>query len=670
MYGDLPEPTSIRLLTVLPTAATDSDRLECHLQVHQSIRDAPPYEAISYAWGSNVRDRPLVCNGADMKITQSLDVALRRLRGLGPRVLWIDQICIDQSNVQERSKQVQMMRDIFSAAQRVILWLGPDPDGKAKAAAVLLEKLMYLFLDSGGQNIDLGLPRFPGDDKLAELGLPSSASTEWKDLESMLCLPYFERIWVIQEVVVANARTILWGEAEISWDCFWMGCGWAYMNRLYLSDQTGLGNRTRPSLSVPQISTLLSFQRRRPWIDLIRETPDHKATDPRDYFFALVGIAEQKVGPLLADYSKPTAEVYAYATTHIITESKELRILSLGGWRDGGRRYGEPCWTPKLEAFCSKDPMDLYLFEFTASRALEVELEPAAHWTMLNLKGLKLGSVEAVGPVLRSLSSEIQLAGLSHYSPNDAEHSYEQSVLQSFAVLNDNGAKISARYGLQSSHTLMFAATLGLGSKMGRDGFPTSASDSELFRGLLNILWSRFLKQLIEIQGGGGEIACPRDAMELVESAIDVFASEDLPQRLNDSFSEKFRDWMLPIVEELHKGDSAVLSRAVRCGNFCLDLFDFANAERASWMNKDVGGINRRLFVTNDGSFGNGPGWLEPDDVLAILFGGRSVYALRPTGACNEYLFMGECYVYGSMNGEAIDKYDKGEIQAQWFQLK
>jgi len=145
VYTDLPNPTSIRLLTLLPTVVTD--RLECRLQVYQNLQDAPTYEALSYVWGSEVKNRPLVCNGADMRITESLDVALRRLRGRDSRVLWIDQICINQNNNEERSKQVQIMRDIFSSAQDVNIWLGEDSDRKAMAAKALLEKLMYLFID-------------------------------------------------------------------------------------------------------------------------------------------------------------------------------------------------------------------------------------------------------------------------------------------------------------------------------------------------------------------------------------------------------------------------------------------------------------------------------------------------------------------------------------------
>ncbi|KAF2672779.1 hypothetical protein BT63DRAFT_420986 [Microthyrium microscopicum] len=95
-----------------------------------SLNDNPEYEALSYVWGDENLKSTFILDGVEVKITENLAVALRHLEPTEkPLVLWIDAICINQSDNVEKSHQVSQMKDIYSAATSVTVWLGPFADG-------------------------------------------------------------------------------------------------------------------------------------------------------------------------------------------------------------------------------------------------------------------------------------------------------------------------------------------------------------------------------------------------------------------------------------------------------------------------------------------------------------------------------------------------------------
>jgi hypothetical protein len=116
-----------RLLALLPSE-DDSAGIESRI-VHSSIQDAPSYEALSYAWGKDVADRPILIDGKPFNIRNNLYDALRRLHLVDKaRELWIDAICINQIDVEERNFQVAQMGNIYANAKEVAIWLGAEAD--------------------------------------------------------------------------------------------------------------------------------------------------------------------------------------------------------------------------------------------------------------------------------------------------------------------------------------------------------------------------------------------------------------------------------------------------------------------------------------------------------------------------------------------------------------
>lgn len=127
---------SIRLLRLQPNSANDA-KVQCTL-FHASLADVQrvQYEALSYTWGDATQTVDIELNGTIFPVTINLDAALRALRKPDePRTLWVDAVCINQSDLQEQGSQVKMMWNIYGNAERVLVWLGSEEGDSAIAMA-------------------------------------------------------------------------------------------------------------------------------------------------------------------------------------------------------------------------------------------------------------------------------------------------------------------------------------------------------------------------------------------------------------------------------------------------------------------------------------------------------------------------------------------------------
>ena len=123
VYNNLnTEGREIRLCTLQPGALDDP--LACTLTT-VSLNDDQEYETLSYAWGDSTLNKEVLANGSVINITTNLHTALRYLRRSDrPRVLWADGICINQRNIDERAFQVSIMGDVYRKGRELQIWLG------------------------------------------------------------------------------------------------------------------------------------------------------------------------------------------------------------------------------------------------------------------------------------------------------------------------------------------------------------------------------------------------------------------------------------------------------------------------------------------------------------------------------------------------------------------
>ena len=236
----------------------------------------------------------------------NLENALRRLRWLRePRTLWIDAICINQDDLDERAQQVMLMRKIYSKADRVLVWLGPEMEG-VEHAFRLASSLRFAALSIQSRtpsHSELAL-NFNVVNALAtceEQGLLPPSLFAISELSAVFDWPWFARIWFVQEVIVSTDAIVLYGELEIpllhlifaAAFVLWYRSHWSSGTPLefwYVISQQKFGD-------IPRNAT-------EGWIgDLVHvlvSTRDFQATDPRDKLFALLGIVnegrETKIG--------------------------------------------------------------------------------------------------------------------------------------------------------------------------------------------------------------------------------------------------------------------------------------------------------------------------------------------------------------------------------------
>lgn len=125
IYTKLPTSRAIRVLVLQPGAPLS--RISCNIMVLRDYAGAAIYHAVSYCWGDFSGVVEISCDDKPFFITGNLHGFLQRLRSVGEVcVLWVDAICINQFDDVERSQQVGIMRQIYSNAARVLVWLGPS----------------------------------------------------------------------------------------------------------------------------------------------------------------------------------------------------------------------------------------------------------------------------------------------------------------------------------------------------------------------------------------------------------------------------------------------------------------------------------------------------------------------------------------------------------------
>jgi hypothetical protein len=173
----------LRLLTLFP--GSFSDPIKCILEQTEPETNDREYEALSYEWGLAGRFEPsIVIDGLSVPVRQNLFDALLHIRLHDKsRCLWIDALCINQFNHTERSRQVQMMRRIYSSASQVVVWLGLAAHDSDVAMDVI-------------QSFD--------PIQAAEPSLDLQDLHQIKTCQDLCSREYWHRIWIIQEIRLAK----------------------------------------------------------------------------------------------------------------------------------------------------------------------------------------------------------------------------------------------------------------------------------------------------------------------------------------------------------------------------------------------------------------------------------------------------------------------------------
>lgn len=300
------------------------------------------YEALSYRWGSALETRTIKLDqNPDFKVTASLETALQMLRSSDTgRMIWIDAICINQRDVQERNQQVQLMRSIYEKAQLVRVWLDVDIDSSCAA----MTKLRHLNNQSTEEDL--------GDD-----------FSFWEPLCAVFKDNYWMRVWIQQEISNATSLAIQCRKVLLPvLSCY-------HYIRITHDRTAALDFNTplwldwldiRPNIRLPRRFGLVDSSSQPiegstlsednlSLLVLLSTTFKLECTDDRDRLYGILHLARDYVeGDITINYESSVSEVYTSFAEFVLRKYNSLNFLLYAGidWRDPSRDRVLPTWVP------------------------------------------------------------------------------------------------------------------------------------------------------------------------------------------------------------------------------------------------------------------------------------------------------------------------------------
>jgi hypothetical protein len=394
IYQPLDEPDAIRLLRLQPSLDRKSD-LRCELfptrLSYWKNEIFEHYTALSYVWGQTTQADSLVVNGVPFFVTENLQSALRDLRDKErSRLLWVDAICINQADFQERALQVERMTAIYQAASHTIIYLGTETE-----------------VDNFFQSI-------------------ISVGRNHPSYERLLRRPWFHRVWILQELVYSKDPWLQIGNnLRCAWDEFAEPDD-EYPSPLHTNSTLDVPSQD-PRLSASQQffqdskviplrllvemdeirsrhhRALRKIKKKPPLLDLLVARRGFGATDPRDMLYAHIGMSNES--KFQVDYMRSVNAVFESIARHFLVHKNFLTMLSYVENVDlAQRREGLPSWVPDWTSASSYFPR---LIEFLAGYRASSPLPPRSkayicleNYSVLASVGYRVGYLEAVSECL------------------------------------------------------------------------------------------------------------------------------------------------------------------------------------------------------------------------------------------------------------------------------
>ncbi|KAI9860938.1 MAG: hypothetical protein M1813_005617 [Trichoglossum hirsutum] len=359
-YHHIPLETrgSFRLLRFCQAGSNSihDSRLEGTL-IEYSLEDDIEYECLSYTWGAPIFSHNIFLEGRPLPITASLDLALRNSRRAAEtNLLWVDAICINQEDLEERSQQVQQMQTIFSGAKHVIAYLGKEMDGSQHIPDICRTILEGAIRWRQTNPItDAPSENFIFPENFEGVGLPSNGGRVWTIFMEFLARPWFLRVWIVQEAVCACKLTFVCGSWIMAREILWTTIDVGTTHGLPLCRISkpkfaeASSSRAHIMLMMELRSGGLVSDPRSPrpsLLDLARRSKHQKATDPRDNMYALLGLSNQHSTPgLQPDYTESATKTFRRFATHFVSAGDGVRLLIEAG-HSSGSDLELPSWVP------------------------------------------------------------------------------------------------------------------------------------------------------------------------------------------------------------------------------------------------------------------------------------------------------------------------------------
>ncbi|RDW82330.1 hypothetical protein BP6252_03442 [Coleophoma cylindrospora] len=430
----------IRLINILDEDS-DDPYVHCTLETVSLVNQTlARYTALSYCWGDPDVCVPMVVDKCLIEVPCNLDSALRQLRLRGYHCVWVDALCVNQMDREERGLQVQLMRQIYCYANQVISWVGSAEDDTAMAVKFLLERSSSSIAlpevdKQSGPDFDEPTSPAASSPRYSRLGGSERRwiRNQWSMIQDFFNQEYWKRVWVIQEVAVATRLVVLYGSCEISWDIvaaaivLWketlMSLPTSHLPHLYAAQLLELRNRFRNHEPITLLYAMLVSNKT-------------MSTDPRDKIFALLGLTND--GPRLVpnpNYKDSLQRILSDLTKSMIVTGRCLDLICIRSLNPPAVE-NMPSWVPPWFmnpdfSFWSK-PMTILENRLLAERPRfqQVPIFKTSHSSLLSVGGAMLDEVWAISSALGH-KSNILLSGCHLEQVDPAkEHILEHNITQ------------------------------------------------------------------------------------------------------------------------------------------------------------------------------------------------------------------------------------------------
>ncbi|CAN9214447.1 unnamed protein product [Alternaria alternata] len=385
------------------------------------------FEALSYTWGKRGDVKSIVVNGMRKDVPKNLEVALRALRDLPETRLgmryWVDSLCINQEDEEERNEQVKRMKAIYGRARAVIVWLGQ----KEKTDKVAVQTMQHLCLDP-----NLGNP----------LMLPTDLLTDgWSALFAFAQKPYWTRAWIIQELATNhNSTLILCGEFRLTRRMIRLGADYfqkslkAFQDRSYQFDNVlGLDVWSIASRIYRLANLVYNPDLEESLTALLNLARGAKTTDARDKVYGILGLLDPAISADIApDYSLSDQEVYKNFMKSVIKRTGRLDEIAYVGTHV---EKAWPSWVPDWRLpFGRHHIQHLRSCSASGNEAMKVRfVEQGKNSTLLVCSGLQVDIVDGAAaepPLHRSTQSRY---ALNRYGSRKSE-ALQQTLLMGHPI--------------------------------------------------------------------------------------------------------------------------------------------------------------------------------------------------------------------------------------------
>lgn len=720
-YEALPTETSIRLLHFEQQNGQGDQPTLIKLSFNVvDLQDRPAFNALSYVWGDHrpplnqgysmkraQRRFHIVCDGRKVSITYNLFCALRRLSAshndllaeFGNLGIWIDQLCINQADLSERSQQVAMMDRIYGEATKVISWLGEE-DSHTDKAVTLLNVL------ASRSSQEYSDPSF----NLAQLEQEFS-SEQWLALSSLLSRPYFKRAWVVQEVTLANPNQLVFicGHRVILRDSL-VNCSqflqgsrvWTLLTKhagVFRSTDEHLRlNRWRSPIRFgQQLSALLDAreaitQQQFSPEDILFLGRQFDATEVKDKFYAMLGLAKARLGGSAAsaqippvNYDQSIEEVALAFTTYHVRYSKGLKVLSLVEDSTYRTNKNLPSWVPDPAASLLPLPLlplprdildEKISTPWNACGSRQHVTDPVIDENILIVQGYRIDEVEKAAMPFNTIVENGQWSNLFELlEPLTRKEisgmTLDEAVWRTLVATTDPpfGKHVASTMGLKSEFSEWIISLLNSAKEspnFEEEAMAIMMSSSYRLDDIkFNIM--AFGKEaadtIIDKKGGpASKSLLQHPSTRLLFDFMNKMEGESESRRGGkpNDHSKQLEDTVHRLWQSNPTGafpsPDHIRETLSSLHRFKVDSPGREEIQmRINRFNAAIGMKleSRRMFVTKEGRLGLGPQTLEEQHEIWVLQGANVPFVLRRLGE-GHFELVGEAFVFGAMHGEAV----------------